>query len=104
MAGLGFDAAMMRGAPERLKNRVGWLAYAVSGAKNLRGPRAKARLSADGGPDVTRRIQTVVIGNCGTLTGGIQLLPDARWTTGGWTPRCCLPRGSRAGRRWPRAC
>ena len=93
MAGLGFDAAMMRGAPERLKNRVGWLAYAVSGAKNLRGPRAKARLSADGGADVTRRIQTVVIGNCGTLTGGIQLLPDAT-VDDGWLDAIVLsPKG-----------
>ncbi len=93
MAGLGFDAAMMRGAPERLKNRVGWLAYAVSGAKNLRGPRAKARLSADRGPDVTRRIQTVVIGNCGTLTGGIQLLPEAE-VDDGWLDAAVLsPKG-----------
>jgi diacylglycerol kinase (ATP) len=93
MAGLGFDAAMMRGAPERLKNRVGWLAYAVSGAKNLRGPRAKARLSADEGEEVTRRIQTVVVGNCGTLTGGIQLLPDAK-VDDGWLDAIVLsPKG-----------
>lgn len=93
MAGLGFDAAMMRGAPERLKNRVGWLAYAVSGAKNLRGPRAKARLSTDQGDEVTLRIQTVVVGNCGTLTGGIQLLPDAK-VDDGWLDAIVLsPKG-----------
>jgi diacylglycerol kinase (ATP) len=93
MAGLGFDAAMMRGAPERLKNRVGWLAYAVSGARNLRAPRAKARLSADQGEEVTRRIQTIVVGNCGTLTGGIQLLPDAK-VDDGWLDAVVLsPKG-----------
>ena len=32
MAGLGFDAAIMADAPEKLKARVGWLAYTVSGA------------------------------------------------------------------------
>ncbi len=77
MAGLGFDAAMMAAAPEALKAKVGWLAYVVAGARNLLGEQTRARISADGGPDVTRRVRTVLVGNCGTLTGGIRLLPDA---------------------------
>src|SRR5207237_9551332 len=31
MAGMGFDAAIMEGASEQIKARVGWLAYFVSG-------------------------------------------------------------------------
>ena len=32
MAGMGFDAAIMEGANEQIKAKVGWLAYVVSGA------------------------------------------------------------------------
>lgn len=93
MAGLGFDAAMMRAAPERLKNRVGWLAYAVSGLQNLRGPRARARVQADDAPPFHRRVSSVLVGNCGTLTGGIVLLPEAQ-VDDGWLDVVTLsPRG-----------
>ncbi|UJH69822.1 diacylglycerol kinase family protein [Ornithinimicrobium sp. INDO-MA30-4] len=37
MAGMGFDAEVMAGVEEDLKDKVGWLAYVVSGAKNLKG-------------------------------------------------------------------
>ena len=77
MAGFGFDAAMMADAPEKLKSKVGWLAYAVSGVKNLSGPRVKVRIKADDAPSYTRRVQTVLVGNCGKLTGGLVLLPEA---------------------------
>lgn len=77
MAGFGFDAAMMADAPEKLKSKVGWLAYAVSGLKNLSGPRVKVRIKADDAASYTHRVQTVLVGNCGKLTGGIVLLPEA---------------------------
>jgi diacylglycerol kinase (ATP) len=77
MAGLGFDAAMMEGAPERLKARVGWLAYAVSGLRNLRGPDVRVRVTVDDHPSFRRRVRTVLVGNSGTLTGGIVLMPEA---------------------------
>jgi diacylglycerol kinase (ATP) len=83
MAGMGFDAAMMAGAPERLKARVGWLAYAVSGVQNLRGPRSRARIHADDRPGFSRRVHTVLVGNCGLLAGGIRLLPQAK-VDDGW--------------------
>ncbi|WP_426564420.1 diacylglycerol/lipid kinase family protein [Angustibacter sp. McL0619] len=83
MAGLGFDAQMMAGTPEKLKARFGWLAYAVSGARHITGPRAKARIVADDQSEFTRRVRTVLVGNCGTLTGGIRLIPDAE-VDDGW--------------------
>jgi diacylglycerol kinase (ATP) len=82
MAGLGFDAAVMADAPERLKLTVGWLAYTVSGAKNLRGPQFKVRLRVDEGEELTRRVRTVVIGNCGRLQGGLVLMPEAELDDG----------------------
>lgn len=77
MAGLGFDAAMMRDAPERLKKRVGWPAYVVSAAKHLRGRGILIKLTVDDDPPVHRRVRTVVVGNVGRLQGNIPLLPDA---------------------------
>ncbi len=83
MAGLGFDAAIMADAPERLKKTVGPLAYTFSGVKNLRGPQFKVRIKIDGEPELTRRARTVVIGNCGKLTGGLVLMPEAE-VDDGW--------------------
>lgn len=83
MAGLGFDAAIMADAPERLKNTVGPLAYTFSAAKNLRGPQFKVTIKIDDEPELSRRARTVVVGNCGKLTGGLVLMPEAQ-VDDGW--------------------
>jgi YegS/Rv2252/BmrU family lipid kinase len=77
MAGLGFDAAIMRDAPEGLKKRVGWPAYVVSAAKHLRGRGIRVAITLDDGEKLHRRVRTVVVGNVGRLQGNIPLLPDA---------------------------
>ncbi|KAA1424970.1 phosphatase PAP2 family protein [Mumia zhuanghuii] len=78
MAGLGFDAAIMTGTNEDLKKKVGWLAYVVSGVKQLfRFPNARVQISVDDGEFVRHRALTVVVGNVGFLQGGLPLLPDA---------------------------
>ena len=82
MAGLGFDAAIMAGAPESLKAKVGWPAYVVSGARNLRGQQFKVRIKAGDTDEFSRRTRTVVIGNCGKLLGGLVLMPEAEITDG----------------------
>jgi YegS/Rv2252/BmrU family lipid kinase len=93
MAGLGFDAAMMRDAPEKLKARVGWLAYIVSAAQHLRGRRTKVTLTIDDQPPMTRRVRTIVVGNVGKLQGGIPLMPDARPDDGVLDVVVIAPRG-----------
>ena len=77
MAGLGLDAAIMDNTSEKLKAKIGWTAYVPAGMKNLLVERFKAHLSVDGGAPTTIRARTVLIGNCGKLTGGINLMPDA---------------------------
>jgi diacylglycerol kinase (ATP) len=77
MAGIGFDAAIMA-APERLKKTVGPLAYMISGAKALRGPQFKIRVKIDDEAEFSRRARTIVIGNCGKITGGLMLMPRAQ--------------------------
>ncbi|MGH3935533.1 MAG: diacylglycerol/lipid kinase family protein [Pseudonocardiaceae bacterium] len=78
MAGVGFAAAIMAGAPHELKSRLGPLAYFVSGMRALKGPRASITLAVDGLIEPPRRVRTVVVGNCGKLLAGLVLLPPAR--------------------------
>ena len=77
MAGLGLDAAIMDNTSEKLKAKIGWTAYVPAGLKHLLVERFKAQLTLDGGATSTVRARTVLIGNCGKLTGGINLMPDA---------------------------
>ena len=78
MAGTGFDAAIMENTPEGLKSRVGPLAYVVSGLRGLRGRRTRVTLTFDDGEPVRRRTRTVLVGNSGTLLGGLVLMPRAQ--------------------------
>jgi diacylglycerol kinase family enzyme len=77
MAGIGFDAAMMQDAPEKVKDKLGWPAYIISGVKHLRDRSITAGLRIDDQPPITRRVSSVIVGNVGTLQGGLELLPDA---------------------------
>ncbi|WP_237707502.1 diacylglycerol/lipid kinase family protein [Serinicoccus profundi] len=77
MAGLGFDAEVMASVPEKLKARVGWLAYLVAGLRHLKGPQFTVDLRIDGAESVHRRVRSVMVGNVGELQGGMALLPDA---------------------------
>jgi YegS/Rv2252/BmrU family lipid kinase len=77
MAGTGFDATIMAATPERLKVRVGPLAYVISGFRAIRGRRTRVSLTLDDGPPLRRRTRTIVVGNSGTLLGGLVLMPAA---------------------------
>ncbi len=77
MAGTGFDAAIMESTPEALKVKVGPLAYVISGLRAMRGRRIRVTLSLDDGPPLRRRTRTVLVGNRGTLLGGLVLMPRA---------------------------
>lgn len=77
MGGMGFDAALMEGANEKVKAKVGWLAYVVSGLRNLHFPAVRFDITIDGGTPTRHRARTVVVGNVGYLQAGIPLLPDA---------------------------
>lgn len=78
MAGLGYDAAIMANTVDELKDRVGWLAYVEAGIRHLPGKPVRAKISVDGQHPVRRRIRSVMVGNCGKITGGVEVFPDAR--------------------------
>jgi len=77
MAGTGFDAAIMENTPEALKVRVGPFAYVISGFRAMRGRRTRVTLTVDDGPPLRRRTRTVLVGNSGSLLGGLVLMPAA---------------------------
>ena len=77
MAGTGLDATIMESTPEALKGRVGPLAYVISGFRALRGRRARVTIVIDGGEPLRRSTRMVVVGNTGTLGGGVALMPEA---------------------------
>jgi diacylglycerol kinase family enzyme len=82
MAGLGFDADMMGDAPEGVKAKVGWAAYVASGVRHLTDDGFELEVVVDGEPSGHGSARTVVVGNCGELTAGMVLLPDAELDDG----------------------
>ena len=78
MAGMGFDAAIMEGVNEQIKEKVGWLAYVLSALKSLMFPVTRVEISIDGGEPTTHRARTIVVGNVGYLQAGMPLLPGRR--------------------------
>lgn len=78
MAGMGLDAETMATADDTLKRRIGWFAYLLSGLTSLVNPGFSVRVSTDSERQVSQHARMVLVGNCGELTGGVKLMPDAR--------------------------
>ena len=93
MAGLGFDAEVMASVEHGLKERMGWGAYVVAGVRNLRGRQTRVTLRLDDQEPVRRRLRSVIVGNCGELTGGVRLMPEARIDDGWLDVVVVAPRG-----------
>jgi diacylglycerol kinase family enzyme len=78
MAGFGLDAHMITETDDDLKDKVGWLAYVESMGRALTASDTlEVRITADDQPLRQESVHTLLVGNCGTLQGGINLLPDA---------------------------
>lgn len=77
MAGAGFDASMIRDADSTLKDRFGRAAYVWTGAKHLRSNPVKARIKVDGKKRYTGEVTCILVGNVGSLFGGVTVFPDA---------------------------
>lgn len=78
MTGCGLDAEIMASTSERLKARAGWLAYPIAGLRHINARRTPMRIALDDNDfEDERPLTTVLVGNCGRLTGGVRLMPDA---------------------------
>ena len=78
MAGIGFDGAMIRDADKNLKDRLGKLAYVWAGIRHVNGRAPRAKVRIDGRKWFDDDASCVLVGNVGTITGGIHAFDDAR--------------------------
>lgn len=77
IAGAGFDAEIMHSTSDRLKAAAGWLAYTEAGVRKLRGKHHTVTVIPQGGEAKKFRVRSAMIANCGILTGGINMVPEA---------------------------
>lgn len=82
MGGIGFDAAMVAGADDNLKARMGWFAYFVAGVRHLHGRKIRVQMQIGDAPWHQLRLRTLLFANCGRLPGGMVLFPDAEINDG----------------------
>lgn len=78
MAGIGLDAQMAQDTTAIAKKRLGWFAYVRPIARSIIANRLfHLTYRIDGGRSRSTRAHTVIVGNCGTLTGNMLLIPAA---------------------------
>jgi diacylglycerol kinase (ATP) len=77
MAGTGLDALMIHDASRGLKDRVGRLGYVWTGAKHIHDAATEVVVRVDGVDWFEGKASCVLIGNVGTLIGGLQVFENA---------------------------
>lgn len=78
MAGAGLDARMIRDADGGIKDRFGRLAYIWTASKNIRVEPFQAKIEVNGELWYDDEATCVLIGNVGSLFGGVDVFDDAR--------------------------
>ncbi|MEV4899244.1 YegS/Rv2252/BmrU family lipid kinase [Nonomuraea sp. NPDC055795] len=78
MAGVGFDADMAADVDGGLKRRLGRLAYVWTGLRHAGDTTTPTRITIDGVKWFSGEAGCVLLGNVGTITGGIEAFDDAR--------------------------
>ena len=78
MVGFGIDAHMIEETDDDLKDKAGWLAYVESLGRALSASDiVPFSITRDDEPARNEEGHTLLIANCGTLQGGLTILPDA---------------------------
>jgi len=82
MAGTGLDALIMDDVSRGEKERLGRVAYVRSGVKAMQAKRVGMKIRVDGAVWFEGKASNVLVGNVGTIAGGIEVFPDASATDG----------------------
>lgn len=78
MAGIGLDADMAAGTSVSEKKKFGWLAYVRPIVRSVAlNKQQEMSFSLDDRQPVVFKAHTAIVGNCGTLTANLLLLPEA---------------------------
>jgi diacylglycerol kinase (ATP) len=77
MTSIGVDAQVMADTNEKVKGFLGWPAYVLAGLAKLFRRGFMVQVTTGGGDPQTQHASSVIVGNCGSLQGNVQLLPDA---------------------------
>ncbi len=78
MAGVGYDALVMREADNNLKKHLGQLAYVVTATRATKMKSRKVRISVDKKVWFEGRATCVLLGQMSAFAGGIEVFPDSR--------------------------
>jgi diacylglycerol kinase family enzyme len=78
MAGLGFDALVIREADREMKRKLGRTAYVWAAAKNLRVKPFEAEIEVDGKEWYEGQASLVLFGNVGEAFAGVKAFENAR--------------------------
>ena len=78
MAGAGLDARMISDADRGTKDRLGRVAYVVTGIRNLRARRMRATIDVDGKRFFKGKVSLVLAANVGQVFGRIEAFPGAK--------------------------
>jgi len=82
MAGVGFDAVMIRDADGGLKKRLGRAGYVWTGSEHLQAKPFRAAIKVDGALWYDGKASCILLGNVGKLFGGLEVFEDARYDDG----------------------
>lgn len=77
MTGAGFDALIMRSVSSARKQRLGRLAYFRSSVQAMRAKAVRMKIEVDGVTWFDGKGSAVLLGNVGTITGGLTVFPAA---------------------------
>jgi YegS/Rv2252/BmrU family lipid kinase len=94
MAGTGFDAIMVGKTSSEAKERFGRLAYIRSGVKAARARSVRMKVSIDDAVWFNGEAACLLVGNIGTVTGGLEIFPDASPSDGVLEVGVFTPRSS----------
>ncbi len=78
MGGAGFDGVLMSNVSGAAKEHLGRVAYVRSSVKALKAKRTKTDIRVNGEHWFTGPTSCVLVGNVGTIVGGLQVFDDAK--------------------------
>jgi diacylglycerol kinase (ATP) len=94
MTGIGVDAQVMADTNEKVKGVLGWPAYVLAGVGKLFARGFMVQVASGGGDPQAQHASSVIVGNCGTLQGNVQLMPDAKLDDGVLDGVILAPKGA----------